>query len=129
VPQSGAYGAALAIVMTAVIQLPVNYRFIMKKIGLGIGALMSVAWRPIVAGVAMGWTVYTLRSAVAPLAGHTFAGYLVELSILVPVGAVLYVLFILGLWSLAKHPRGGESILLTVAGESYKRFGRWGAKL
>jgi O-antigen/teichoic acid export membrane protein len=122
VPSHGAGGAAIAMILAAAAQTPIGYAIVMRKVGLRFGALASVVWRPVLAAVLMGWAVFTLQNGWGrPETGSDYE-FLLQLLVLVPIGAGLYLLIALSLWLLSGRPRGGESIVLGIIQSRIRRL-------
>jgi O-antigen/teichoic acid export membrane protein len=104
--------APWAILAGTCIALPVNYSIVMRELALPLGPLVEVLWRPLVSATLMlivgGW-IHNRFLAPAGL-GQSLMGLL----ILIPLGAVIYVTTVTGLWRIADCPRGAESTLLAL---------------
>ena len=111
----GAIGAAYAVLLAATMQLPFAFGVVMRQLGVGIGALASVVWRPVVAGLLMAAAIIVVRSGWIAENASQPPGFLVQLLTLVPMGAATYAIAVLGFWYLNGRPDGGESKLLALA--------------
>ncbi len=120
VPMYGAAGAAKGLVVAASIQMPVVFAIVARSIGLGLPALLSVAWRPLLAAALMAAAIETLRGHLAA----EQAGDLMLLSVLVPFGVAVYTAGVFALWSVVGRPAGGEALFLDAGRMLVKRIKR-----
>jgi len=110
----GAYGAngmAYAMVINAVITLPVSFIIFMRLTGVPAITLFAAAWRPAIACAAMAFVVsLAFPESRAPI-GLPQEALLILLKC-IATGALTYGAVILALWYLAGRPDGVERIAL-----------------
>lgn len=100
----GPIGVAAAYLGTYIAAVPLNYYLVAREVRCGPSAFVSVLWRPIIAALVM-------YAVVTQLAGHaalesTIAA--VQLAVLVPLGALVYVATASLLWLAAGRPPSAE---------------------
>lgn len=100
----GVIGAGWAYVTTVLVSLPVTLMALRRSLGLHIGMLLAVIWRPIVACGLMYVAVLTYTGS----AGSATVGILLN-GIL--VGIAMYVLSLAAIWYLNGRPRGAEKVV------------------
>jgi len=108
VPRYGLPGAAIAGAISVTLSQIVYFAVIVRRLNIGIGAIVRQCWRSVVAAAIMVAILVALGlgwSAAPNAAGIR----LVEAS---GLGAVIYVAALLGLWILAGRPDGPERDLL-----------------
>ncbi len=110
VGDAGAKGAALSVLTAGAIQVPVGFVIVARQTGLGLSAFVHAAWRPLLSGIVMA----LLLTAMMRSAALSSAGDLVQLVLLVPLGAVIYFSSVFLLWAAAGKPSGSEAHLLPV---------------
>lgn len=110
-PGGGIIGVAQAELVAAVASLLVSLPMLLRTLRLTVAEYLARAWRPIVAGSAMGAVVYQLMIATKSQE-PTFVDELDRLATGVASGVFVYVVAIWLLWRLAGRPHGAESILI-----------------
>lgn len=119
----GAPGAAAALAISAAVSLVVAFALLRRQLDVGVGACFDVAWRPLVAGAAMGVVVVALQFewAVEP----TFIRLLGQTVLESLLGVAFYLAMVTSLWVLAGKPSSApEAHALTFALETINRFRR-----
>lgn len=111
VPRFGALGAAYSVLFAASVQIPIGFVVLCRTIDLRVTALLGAVWRPLAAASFMALTITAARWGLSGMA----VAQLIQLLVLVPAGAVLYVSATLGLWAFAGRPAGGEAFVLPAA--------------
>lgn len=113
----GVLGVAIGIVVASALIIPISMSIVMKCYRLKISDYLKVLWRPLAAGVAM---VLVVRLT------HFPGIELVSLRLFVDVviGAIVYVLTLVGLWQLSGSPNGVEDMVIHSLGALYKRIRR-----
>jgi O-antigen/teichoic acid export membrane protein len=109
----GLIGAAYSVLVAAAIQTPIGFFVVMKRINIRIEALMSVMWRPIIAGAIMSGMIVAVRNKW--IISDPITDYSLQLLTLVPFGAATYIISALTLWIASGRCAGGESKLLSLA--------------
>lgn len=108
--RSGPEGAALALLITALGFLPLNYGVAAKFLGLTFGDIGRIFFRPAIATAVMYAAVWQLldhlvtTDATLVVAAH--------LSAAIAVGVLSYAMSTLGLWVMAARPDGAETFAL-----------------
>lgn len=110
----GVHGVAVGIVAASALIIPISMAIVMKRYRLRISDFLMAIWRPLAAGVAM---VLVVRLT------HFPGIELVSLRLFVDVvvGAVVYVLTLVGLWRLSGSPAGVEYMAINSLAALYKR--------
>jgi len=107
--QHGALGAALAVAGSALLFLPLNFYVLSRVIELTSSQLLAVLWRPAAASAFMVCAVKLLEgqllNVMQPLAP------LLELVLLIAVGAFSYFAAVFALWRLVNRPAGAEKFI------------------
>jgi O-antigen/teichoic acid export membrane protein len=114
VPPYGAYGAAWAYLVAALVALPVNFHFIVRSLGLTLGSLLPPLWRPL-ASAALMYGAGKLWGPAVPAATASSSEAIWPLLACVALGATVYVAVDLLLWLASGRPNGAETWLLRVA--------------
>jgi lipopolysaccharide exporter len=117
----GLLGAAWAILLYSLFfGLPTTYLIVFRTTPVRISDVVSVAWRPIVACVAMYVSVRGLLATLGPLPDffHLLGALLAACSL----GVALYVAGVLALWFLAGQPEGAESSLIGLVRSRWSRL-------
>ena len=104
------------------IGLPLNLWLLRRLLGLRLGMVMGVIWRPVIANLVMAMAVCATQTSV-PLGNRV-----IELFLYVLLGVFVYIASTLVLWWISRFSAGAESILLQAAADKLKsvkiRFGR-----
>lgn len=108
--EHGVTGAAWGVLGVSVLVLPANLYLVSHRLDLSFRDLASILWRPVVAVVAMFFVVEYALSLLRGGAG--ILGDLVLLLFGVGLGAVVFIVAVLGLWLLSARPDGAEQYLL-----------------
>jgi O-antigen/teichoic acid export membrane protein len=108
-PTHGAEGAAIAVLATAIVIVPLNYLLLLPKLQLPVRTLPRILIRPAIAATVM---LFALQPFVA-IANSTGTLKMAAVLILaVPAGLAVYTLTLLILWILWGRPAGAEALLL-----------------
>jgi len=112
---AGLTGATAAMVVCAVLAIPFNAAFIAKYLDLRFGEILSVVWRPLIAGGVMQAVLWFVRTW---FDGSSFGTLwlTVELLILMAVGAATYILVVLALWRSCGAPVSAENTAVQYVG-------------
>lgn len=115
VPEYGAQGAVVSMLVASVLTAPFNYYLVGKAIDFGWHELKSVLWRPIAGGIVMSGVVLALQKQ-WPLPAGT-AEQLAYAVIAAAVGAFTYCATVYLLWRRHSDPESAEAwVLARVAG-------------
>jgi O-antigen/teichoic acid export membrane protein len=114
VPQYGAYGAAWAYLVSALMALPVNFHFIVRSLGLTLANLLPPLWRPL-ASAALMYGAGKLWGPGIPAATASSTEAILPLIACIAFGAAVYVAVDLLLWLASGRPEGAETWLLRLA--------------
>lgn len=109
VREYGVIGAGYAVVLSALIQVPLGFAIVTRQLKLKVAALFGVMWRPVFAGLLMATVIVAIRNNLGAGTLAQALGYPLQLLVLIPLGAVAYASAIFGLWFIAGRPHGGES--------------------
>jgi PST family polysaccharide transporter len=110
VPKLGLIGAAYAVLCASVVGLGINLLLSRRLLGLPTAKLLACFWRPFVAASIMSMTEFVLLRT-WPLETSLWA-LLAQTLVCIAIGAIAYVSVVLGLWTLAGRPDGGERLML-----------------
>lgn len=116
----GPTGVAVAYVCAITIIAPVTFFLVCREIELGPTKLISVLWRPLLAGIGMYGAIHLLDDYVSE---SWSLGPPALIGILVPAGALIYVVFSLILWRLVGQPKSADYRLTLVALRKLQRLG------
>jgi lipopolysaccharide exporter len=108
-PAFGSVGVAVAELCGAAVCLIASYPVIFRHLGISVVEYGRRMWRSVVATVGMA-TVIAIAEANLP-GGHDVTSALFSLAILVPTGAVTYVVLMFAMWHLCGKPDGAERTL------------------
>ncbi len=125
VSREGAVGAAWAYVASALVVVPLSYAILVRTLRIPVLELFAVVWRPLVATGLMIAAVYPAGGWLGPAADGV--ARIVQLSVLVPLGAAVYLLAVLGLWAASGRPAGAERMVFDEAANQLSRLRRGGA--
>ncbi len=115
---AGAVGAAWALVLSAAVTFVVAFAFLRRSIGVGIGAIARVTWRPFLATLIMAAAVTALdREIPMPEGGVALLLSTVVRSLF---GAAVYAAASLGVWVMVGRPAGAESSALAFLAKAFK---------
>lgn len=117
----GATGAAWAFLGAVVLMIPVNQILIAKRLELSGTEFMTKIFRPLVASVLMVCVIWVIKANL-PL-GTEAKSDVFALLLCIGVGALLYVLCLYGLWSLASRPYGAERLCFLKLEQSLRKLG------
>jgi O-antigen/teichoic acid export membrane protein len=106
---AGLAGAAWALVATASINLVLSYAIIGRTLHISMVDLAKAVWRSWLAAAVMAAVVLWVGSAPVALLDHS----IVRLVVCVPLGVVVYVAALIGLWMASGRPRSAEQFTLT----------------
>lgn len=109
VPMFALPGATYAMLLTAIVSLPLTVALTCRRIDLGFREFMTGKWRLLFALLAMCALVIYLRQDTLPT---DMPSVFAETAILAAAGAACYTAVIAGLWVLAGRPSGAEQIIL-----------------
>ncbi len=110
----GALGAASAHLTASGIFLPVTFYLICRTLDIKMRYMLAATWRPVVASAAMYAAVLGVRPNIDPATTPSLIA-LQWLAILVPLGAIVYVVAMVLLWVVSGRPDGGEAMILRFA--------------
>jgi lipopolysaccharide exporter len=111
VSTGGVDGAALALLASAILMLPVNLIMVSHVAGIGWGELMRLVYRPIFASLIMYLALNYVLASGSPDQGFFLAELAVFLG-LVTLGALVYLVSILLTWYLQGKPGGPETLTI-----------------
>lgn len=117
VPARGALGAALALLLTAVILVPVGFAVLARTLSLRVSDFLRQIYRPAVATALMIALVGWVGSATAAAPEFAIVG------LQVATGVTCYVPILVGLWLVVGRPEGGESRVLEVLASRFPALG------
>lgn len=107
---NGVEGAALGLLGTVMIMMPINYAVICRVLQINATQLLRAVWRPYVSVAVMAAVCSLIDpGSAAPAAASEAAIRLFELIV---VGASTYAVSVMSLWWLVGRPEGGEQYLL-----------------
>lgn len=108
--REGLLGVAYAYLYSNCIILPINYFFSMRILYLNVMRVFMVLWRPIVSvGIMFFITPFLVQLVID---GGLKLTNLTLLGLDILVGATLYVVSVIGLWSLSRFPAGAENYVI-----------------
>jgi O-antigen/teichoic acid export membrane protein len=116
----GASGAAWAMVLVSTVMFAVNRPILMRMLNITPMDMFAVAYRPIVATLAMMAVVWSAGAAAMSLRVET--GSFVHLVSASLLGALVYASSVLALWALADRPPGAESQIFALLSQTANRF-------
>lgn len=122
VTKFGVIGAAWALLVAALINIPVYYVIMLRRFEIRVNRFLAVVWRPIIASVFMFFFVRLFLAAQPKMSGS-----LDTLPVLVQsiaIGLFVYGSTIIGLWYLAGRPGGAEQQIWVQVSVRISRFGR-----
>jgi O-antigen/teichoic acid export membrane protein len=105
---NGAAGAAEAYLITALIAFPVTHWVLFSKTGMSLSRYVAAIWRPVIASIAMYFTVSCYLAVIPP--GDNLVWSVFRLTTSVSLGAILYFLLVYSFWLLAGQPAGFERL-------------------
>jgi PST family polysaccharide transporter len=105
----GVLGIACAELVGGVASVIVSVPLLIVTLGLRWGEYLLSLWRPLVASCLMGLVLSTVGSQLH-LDG-SLSSALMDLAVRVPIGAVVYLVAIAGLWMASGRPHGVESLI------------------
>ncbi len=106
----GPVGASFAFLITLVVMTPISCWVLSRVAGIAVSSLVGAVWRPALAAGVMLFAINAAEGQLKVLRMDT--NNLVNLLILVGVGAVVYCLAELALWAAAGRPPGPELQIL-----------------
>ncbi len=125
VPDYGAQGAVVAMLVASLLITPFNYYLVSKAVDFGWVELSNLMWRPLVGGLVMSGVVIALQQQ-WPLPSGT-PMQLAYAVVLAATGAVTYGTTVYLLWRRGSDPASGEAWMLeratAIAGLSRARLG------
>lgn len=105
---NGVIGACLALLMSVIAMLPVNYFYIRREIHIFLMDFATILWRPVVATSIM----YIVTSAIQrQILTESLTDHIFRLTVTVATGVLIYTAAIIGLWLLSGRPKGAEQFL------------------
>lgn len=107
-------GVAIALVVASSIIIPVSMSIVMKRYQLKVTDYLRVLWRPLLAGVVMVLAVRLIHFNGIEIVA-------IRLFIDISVGAVAFLLTLIGLWRLSGSPDGIEHMAMKTVMERLKR--------
>jgi O-antigen/teichoic acid export membrane protein len=105
---SGLIGVAWALVATAGLNLVLSYVIVIRSLHISMGELAKAVWRSWMAAAIMAAVIAWIIFSPAPWLEHPA----IKLAVGVPLGAITYVISLLGLWIAAGRPWSAEQITL-----------------
>lgn len=109
-PRLGAQGAAMAVFVTSVVIVPINYVLLLPKLRLPLRTLPLILIRPVLAALVM---YLVLRPWIgSPDAAAGTLQLLGTLAVALLGGPMIYLITLLSLWMLWQRPAGPEKLLL-----------------
>jgi len=111
---SGPIGAANAIILTALVNLPVHYGVICRTLNLPFLTLIAAIWRPLFASCLLYLGVRFLTNSIV-IESESLAA-LPQLFLATTIGVVIYVVGLLSLWFISSKPAGAEMHILSEIG-------------
>lgn len=119
-PTYGLPGAAVALLLTAAIMLPLTLAMILHTLKLSVASLLSALWRPIAASILLYVVVAAYCSTVPSDASNLLlVGRLLSA---VALGVATYTVAIAVLWIASGRPIGAETSALSAARQVWTRF-------
>lgn len=106
----GVLGAAWALLLSSVLLLPLNHYFLSVTLKVRVADMLRTHWRPILGAAAMVGVLAWTQASVD--LGPGTLQQIETLLLLVPLGAVVYSVTVLGLWWLSNRPDGAERFLV-----------------
>ena len=110
VPDYGAQGAVVAMLVASLLITPFNYYLVSKAVNFGWVELRNLMWRPLVGGLVMSGVIITLQQQ-WPLPSGT-PMQLAYAVVLAATGAVTYGATVYLLWRRGSDPDSGEAWML-----------------
>lgn len=120
VPDSGAQGAAWALVATNSIIMIVDYAMMIRSVSLKLGSILAVVWRSVLATLVMGACVLQVQTWLG--AAGTGLALLVQLAVCVSIGVLAYGAAIVLLWWWSGRPDGAEAYLGRMFSKAWGRL-------
>jgi O-antigen/teichoic acid export membrane protein len=117
---AGAVGAAWALVITSVVDLVVDFAIVFKVLQVGPHRFFHALVRPLAGALIMLVGLIPLRLLVP--ATESWIGSVLELTVFVASGSLLYVSGVFALWHLAGRPQSAERQILSVLYEILQRL-------
>lgn len=111
VQRYGVIGIGVAYLGTSILLTPFNFFVLCRQIGLSARGLIGVLWRPIAASLIM-YAGITYTDSV--LAASVTLNSLVRLAILIPEGALIYILALSSLWFVIGRPASAAEYRLAL---------------
>jgi len=99
-----------------------DYALAPRLLDIRVRRLLAVVWRPVAAAVAMAGAVWLLQLASVP--AHDTAGHLWALIRATLLGAVVYTVCVVILWTLGGCRDGAEKWLIALVKEQHARLSR-----
>jgi len=125
VPDYGAQGAVVAMLVASLLTAPFNYYLIGKAVDFGFAELKGLLWRPLAGGIVMSGVVMAVQHQ-WPLPAGTALGLAYAVA-LTTCGAATYCATVYLLWRPGSDPASGEAWVLeraaALAGRSRARLG------
>lgn len=120
VPIYGLIGAAVAMLLTAAIMLPVTLAVILRTLQLPVARFLQALWRPLAGSTALFVVVDAFCRAVpAGVSGPVLVGCLLAAILL---GIATYILVVALLWVAAGKPTGSETSAVSAARQGWSRI-------
>jgi len=118
----GVVGVAYAIAAITCVMTALDYALAPRLLDIRVRRLLAVVWRPVAAAVAMAGAVWLLQLASVP--AHDTAGHLWALIRATLLGAVVYTVCVVILWTLGGCRDGAEKWLIALVKEQHARLSR-----
>lgn len=106
----GVIGAAYAHFLASLLGFSGIVMVFSRITGLFKRKLFAVMWRPLLASSAMAFTLFSATVSIDAI--FPMLPKIIKLVTLIPIGALVYLLFILGSWFVVGRPNSAEKILL-----------------
>jgi PST family polysaccharide transporter len=119
VPSGGALAAAYVVVVAVCVQAPLILILLSRRLEFRGFDVIRSAWRPIVCGAVM----FSVVSIARTFFESASMGALLQITVLIPLGAIVYLSLLLGLWIAVGRPLGGEVFVLQRVRQATQAFG------
>jgi lipopolysaccharide exporter len=125
VPRFGLQGAAVSLAISGILDMVLFLAVTLPRIDVSVGQLSTCVIRPIFGSAAMVALLWSLGMAWTPSQGTDFLGFGWDAAVRSTIGAICYVIVLIGSWFIAGRPDGAERYALTTASAMWTRVRRW----
>ncbi|MGZ9128825.1 MAG: lipopolysaccharide biosynthesis protein [Candidatus Binatia bacterium] len=116
----GIQGVAFAELLAGMVSLVVSYPVLFRTLKISVSNYAKNIWRPLLAAAVMGFTVYSLVGELTQ--GAVVLAPWLQLAVLVPAGAAIYIATLGAFWLVAGKPIGAETVVLARLKEALLQF-------